>query len=158
MSHLTVDVERPVCVWLVSSVVTVGEDQTCEDASCPFSGMVTLRSQTEICLELFRISQNSLPGRVAFTNRYYGGDEPHTHRVLYVNDNMGNRTDGGEEAESVFIRDSAHCADMTRGRVTDRRSLKNARQEIEKHVESWLKTAQQEKKRTDTEAKLGARG
>ncbi|KAI4814944.1 hypothetical protein KUCAC02_005119 [Chaenocephalus aceratus] len=115
--------------------------------------MVTLRSQTEICLELFGISQNSLPGRVAFTNRYYGGDEPHTHRVLYVNDmlsrNVGNRTDGGEEAESVFIRDSAHCADMSRGRVTDRRSLKNARQEIEKHVQSWLKTAQQEKKRTE---------
>ncbi|XP_071061417.1 thymus-specific serine protease-like [Pseudochaenichthys georgianus] len=132
-------------------------DQTCEDASCPFSGMVTLRSQTEICLELFGISQNSLPGRVAFTNRYYGGDEPHTHRVLYVNGgvdpwkelSVGNRTDGGEEAESVFIRDSAHCADMSRGRVTDRRSLKNARQEIEKHVQSWLKTAQQEKKRTE---------
>ncbi|KAI4814836.1 hypothetical protein KUCAC02_005023 [Chaenocephalus aceratus] len=114
-------------------------------------------SQTEICLELFGISQNSLPGRVAFTNRYYGGDEPHTHRVLYVNGgvdpwkelSVGNRTDGGEEAESVFIRDSAHCADMSRGRVTDRRSLKNARQEIEKHVQSWLKTAQQEKKRTE---------
>ncbi|KAF3848066.1 hypothetical protein F7725_021094 [Dissostichus mawsoni] len=143
----------------------VPDDQTCEDASCPFSGMVTLRSQTEICLELFGISQNSLPGRVAFTNRYYGGDEPHTHRVLYVNGgvdpwkelSVGNRTDGGEEAESVFIRDSAHCADMTRGRVTDCRSLKNARQEIEKHVESWLKTAQQEKKRTDAAQTLVSR-
>ncbi|KAJ4935610.1 hypothetical protein JOQ06_017141 [Pogonophryne albipinna] len=110
--------------------------QTCEDASCPFSGMVTLRSQTEICLELFGISQNSLLGRVAFTNHILSG-------------NVGNRTDGGEEAESVFIRDSAHCADMSRGRVTDRRSLKNSRQEIEKHVESWLKTAQQEKRRSE---------
>ncbi|KAK5928966.1 hypothetical protein CgunFtcFv8_010242 [Champsocephalus gunnari] len=143
--------------WTYQTCTEFGFYQTCEDASCPFSGMVTLRSQTEICLELFGISQNSLPGRVAFTNRYYGGDEPHTHRVLYVNGgvdpwkelSVGNRTDGGEEAESVFIRDSAHCADMSRGRVTDHRSLKNARQEIEKHVESWLKTAQQEKKRTE---------
>lgn len=60
-------------------------DQTCEDASCPFSGLVTLRSQTELCLMLFGISQDSLPERVAFTNTYYGGDNPHTHRVLYVN-------------------------------------------------------------------------
>nr|XP_033954032.1 thymus-specific serine protease-like [Pseudochaenichthys georgianus] len=99
--------------------------------------MVTLRSQTEICLELFGISQNSLPALFP------------CKRTDILSGNVGNRTDGGEEAESVFIRDSAHCADMSRGRVTDRRSLKNARQEIEKHVQSWLKTAQQEKKRTE---------
>lgn len=60
-------------------------DQTCEDAMCPFSGMVTLQTHTEICPMLFGISQHSLPGRIAFTNSYYGGDNPHTHRVLFVN-------------------------------------------------------------------------
>ncbi|KAK5868274.1 hypothetical protein PBY51_009304, partial [Eleginops maclovinus] len=144
--------------WTYQTCTEFGFYQTCEDASCPFSGMVTLRSQTEICLELFGITQNSLPGHIAFTNTYYGGDDPHTLRVLYVNGGVdpwkelsvvGNRTDGGEEAERVFIKDSAHCADMMRGRATDRRSLKTARQEIERHVRSWLKTAQQEEKRTE---------
>ncbi|XP_029301858.1 thymus-specific serine protease-like [Cottoperca gobio] len=116
--------------------------------------MVTLRSQTELCLMLFDISQHSLPGRVAFTNTYYGGDDPHTHRVVYVNGGVDpwkelsvlrDRTEEGEEAQTVFIKDSAHCADMMSSRVTDRRSLREARAEIRKHVERWLKMAAQEK-------------
>ena len=63
-------------------VVTV---QTCEDASCPFSRMLTLQAQTDLCPEVFNIPQHSLPGHIAFTNKYYGGDHPDTDRVLYVN-------------------------------------------------------------------------
>lgn len=47
--------------------------------------MVTLRFQTEVCPTVFGLSQHSLPRQIAFTNTYYGGDSPHTHRVLYVN-------------------------------------------------------------------------
>lgn len=60
-------------------------DQTCEDAACPFSGMLTLQVYTELCPILFGISQHSMPRRIALTNLYYGEDNPHTHRVLYVN-------------------------------------------------------------------------
>ncbi|XP_033486617.2 thymus-specific serine protease isoform X1 [Epinephelus lanceolatus] len=134
--------------------LSVCVDQTCEDATCPFSGMVTLQSQNELCPILFGISQHSLPGRIAFTNTYYGGDNAHTHRVLYVNGGVDpwrklsvvqDRTEEGDEAQTIFIKDTAHCADMMSGRVTDRCSLKKARQEIEKHVVSWLKKAAQEK-------------
>ncbi|XP_054455377.1 thymus-specific serine protease [Anoplopoma fimbria] len=140
--------------WTYQTCTEFGFYQTCEDATCPFSGMVTLRAETELCLMLFGISQHSLPGRVAFTNTYYGGDKPRTHRVLYVNGGVDpwkelsvvqDRAEEGEEAQTVFIKDTAHCADMMRGRVTDRRSLKKARQEIEKHVVSWLKMAALEK-------------
>ncbi|TDH15190.1 hypothetical protein EPR50_G00028700 [Perca flavescens] len=51
------------------------------------------------------------------------------------------RTEDGEEAQTIFIRDTAHCADMMSRKVTDRCSLKKAREEIEKHVVSWLKMA-----------------
>nr|XP_012777766.1 thymus-specific serine protease-like [Maylandia zebra] len=54
-------------------------------------------------------------------------------------------TEEGEEAQTIFIKDTAHCADMSSRRVTDRSSLTKARQEIEKHVANWLKTAAQEK-------------
>ncbi|XP_068441233.1 thymus-specific serine protease [Clinocottus analis] len=135
--------------WTYQTCTEFGFYQTCE-ASCPFSRTVTLRSQTQLCSTLFGISQHSLAGRVAFTNAYYGGAEPHTHRVLYVNGGVdpwkelsvvraGGR--GGEAQSVVFIEDAAHCADMARGRVTDRRSLKKARQEIEEHVVGWLKMA-----------------
>ncbi|KAK9520507.1 hypothetical protein VZT92_020389 [Zoarces viviparus] len=140
--------------WTYQTCTEFGFYQTCEDATCPFSGMVTLRTQTELCLKLFGISQHSLPGRVAFTNTYYGGDNPHTHRILYVNGGVDpwkelsvvqDRAEEGEEAQTIFIKDTAHCADMMSRRVTDRRSLQEARQEIEKHVDSWLKMAALEK-------------
>lgn len=38
------------------------------------------------------------------------------------------RTEEGEEAQTVFIKDTAHCADMMSRRVTDRCSLKKARE------------------------------
>ncbi len=64
-------------------------DQTCEDATCPFSGLVTLQVHTKVCPMLFGISQHSLPGHIAYTNTYYGGDNPSTHRVLFVNGETG---------------------------------------------------------------------
>ncbi|KAM8902571.1 thymus-specific serine protease isoform 3-T3 [Spinachia spinachia] len=139
--------------WTYQTCNEFGFYQTCEEASCPFSGLVTLRSQTELCRMLFGISQHSLPERVAFTNTYYGGDDAHTHRVLYVNGGVDpwkelsvvrRRAEGGREAQTVFIEDTAHCADMMSQRATDRRSLRAARQEIEEHVVGWLKMAAQE--------------
>ncbi|XP_042343077.1 thymus-specific serine protease [Plectropomus leopardus] len=140
--------------WTYQTCTEFGFYQTCEDTTCPFSGMVTLRSQAELCSILFGISQHSLPGRIAFTNAYYGGDNPHTHRVLYVNGGVDpwrelsvvqEWTEEGEEAQTIFIKDAAHCADMLSGRVTDCRLLKKAREEIKKHVVSWLKMAAREK-------------
>lgn len=140
--------------WTYQTCTEFGFYQTCEDATCPFSGMATLQVHTEVCPILFGISQHSLAGRIAFTNTYYGGDSPYTHRVLYVNGGIDpwkelsvvqDRTEEGEQAQTIFIEDTAHCADMTSRRVTDRRSLKKAKEEIEKNVSSWLKMAAQEK-------------
>ncbi|XP_041851216.1 thymus-specific serine protease isoform X2 [Melanotaenia boesemani] len=146
--------KRAVRQWTYQTCTEFGFYQTCEDTTCPFSGMLTLQTQTKLCATVFGISQHSLPARTAFTNSYYGGDNPHTHRVLYVNGGIDpwkelsviqSRTEEGDEAETVFIADTAHCADMSSGRVADRRSLKKARQDIEKHVGSWLRTAALEK-------------
>lgn len=120
--------------------------------------MVTLQFQTEVCPKVFGISQHSLPRQIAFTNNYYGGDSPHTSRVLYINGGIPlkhcfnhqehqiigllliiggidpwkelsviqNRGEGDED-QVVFIKDTAHCADMMSKRVTDRSSLKTAK-------------------------------
>ncbi|CAJ1066221.1 thymus-specific serine protease isoform X3 [Xyrichtys novacula] len=148
--HLGRRAER---AWTYQTCTEFGFYQTCEDASCPFSGMVTLQTLTEVCPKVFGISQHSLPGRIAFTNAYYGGDNPATPRVLYVNGGVDpwrelsvvqDRTEGGEEVQTIFIKDTAHCADMMSNRVTDRRSLREAREEIQKRVSGWLKTAAQD--------------
>ncbi|XP_072247877.1 thymus-specific serine protease [Leuresthes tenuis] len=140
--------------WTYQTCTEFGFYQTCEDTTCPFSGMSTLQAQTELCAMVFGISQHSLAARIAFTNSYYGGDDPNTHRVLYINGGIDpwkelsmiqGRSGEGDEAQTVFIKDTAHCADMSSGRVGERRSLWKARQEIEKHVACWLRTAALEK-------------
>ncbi|XP_058490737.1 thymus-specific serine protease [Solea solea] len=141
--------------WTYQTCTEFGFYQTCEDNTCPFSGMLTLQTSTQLCTLLFGISQHSLPAHISFTNTYYGGDTPHTHRVLYVNGGgdpwralsvVHGRSEGEEEDQSIFIEDTAHCADMMSPRVTDRGSLKRARQEIEKHVAWWLEAAAHEEK------------
>ncbi|XP_014836251.1 PREDICTED: thymus-specific serine protease-like [Poecilia mexicana] len=137
--------------WTYQTCTEFGFYQTCEDTTCPFSGMVTLQAQTKICTKVFGISQHSLPSRIAFTNSYYGGDNPNTYRVLYVNGGvdpwkeLSVVQDSSEESQTVFIKDTAHCADMSKERLTDRHSLRKGRQEIENHVARWLKTAALEK-------------
>ncbi|XP_041662374.1 thymus-specific serine protease [Cheilinus undulatus] len=148
--HLSRRGER---AWTYQTCSEFGFYQTCEDATCPFSGMVTLKTLTEVCPMVFGISQHSLPGHIAFTNTYFGGNNLPTHRVLYVNGGVDpwrelsvvrDRTGSGDEAQTVFIKDTAHCADMMNSRATDRCSLRTAREEIKRHVFSWLKTAAQE--------------
>ncbi|XP_036412319.1 thymus-specific serine protease [Colossoma macropomum] len=138
--------------WFYQTCTEFGFYQTCEDSSCLFSHMRTLQTQTQLCLLLFNISQHTLPANIDFTNQYYGGDQPQTHRVLYVNGDIDpwmtlsivrNGT-GEDKHRAVLIRGSAHCADMNPLRSSDRTSLKQARKEIEGCVSAWLKSAAQE--------------
>ncbi|XP_076837462.1 thymus-specific serine protease [Brachyhypopomus gauderio] len=133
--------------WFYQTCTEFGFYQTCEDTSCPFSCMLTLQTQTQLCPLLFGISQDALPTNIAFTNQYYGGDEPHSQRVLYVNGDIdpwiqlsvvqnGSSVDG-----AIVIPGTAHCADMNPTRPGDRLALHQARKEIERHVAIWLKSA-----------------
>ncbi|KAG5837339.1 hypothetical protein ANANG_G00238230 [Anguilla anguilla] len=136
--------------WLYQTCTEFGYYQTCENASCPFSRMLTLQAQTVLCPLLFGVSQSSLASNVAFTNKYYGGDHPLTHRVLYVNGDIDpwhalsmlrNGTAKADKDRAILIGGTAHCADMSSARSGDPPTLTEARREIEMHVASWLKSA-----------------
>ncbi|CAB1348744.1 unnamed protein product [Coregonus sp. 'balchen'] len=98
--------------------------QTCEDASCPFSRMLTLQAQTDLCPEVFNIPQHSLPGHIAFTNNVLEED-----------------LDKEDKDMAILIEGSAHCADMNPDSATDHPALKQARKAIERKVAKWLKEA-----------------
>ncbi|XP_003968816.2 thymus-specific serine protease [Takifugu rubripes] len=143
---------RSVRQWTYQTCTEFGFFQTCEDTTCPFSGMVTLQFETEVCPTVFGVSRPSLARQIAFTNTYYGGDSPRTHRVLYINGGIDpwkelSVTQDRSGDQVVFIEDTAHCADMRSQRVTDRSSLQTARAEIERHVTEWLKMASQERRK-----------
>uniref|UniRef100_W5L684 Serine protease 16 n=1 Tax=Astyanax mexicanus TaxID=7994 RepID=W5L684_ASTMX len=138
--------------WFYQTCTEFGFYQTCEDATCPFSRMMNLQTEIQLCPLLFSIPQHTLPSNIAFTNLYYGGDQPQTQRVLYVNGDtdpwmalsvVRNGTNK-DKHRAILIHSSAHCADMNPTRARDRASLLQARQEIESLVEAWLKNAAQE--------------
>ena len=73
----------------------------------------------ELKKQLFRILFNNLKSHIINAT---GGIDP--WKELSV---VQDRTEEGEEAQTIFIEDTAHCADMTSRRVKDRCSLKRAR-------------------------------
>ncbi|XP_064828956.1 thymus-specific serine protease-like [Oncorhynchus masou masou] len=136
--------------WYYQTCTEFGFFQTCEDASCPFSRMLTLQAQTDLCPVVFNIPQHSLPGHIAFTNKYYGGDHPNTDRVLYVNGDIDpwhelsvleEDLDKEDKDMTILIEGTAHCADMNPDGIADRPALKQARKAIERKVAKWLKEA-----------------
>nr|XP_006627603.1 PREDICTED: thymus-specific serine protease [Lepisosteus oculatus] len=136
--------------WYYQTCTEFGYYQTCEDDGCPFSRLLTLKSQTELCPLVFGLKESSLPLAVGFTNDYYGSDHPGTHRVLYVNGDidpwhvlsvLSNATSG---ERAILIHGTAHCADMNPPRPSDPPALMLARKEIEAHVAAWLQSAAQE--------------
>ncbi|XP_066512259.1 thymus-specific serine protease-like [Hoplias malabaricus] len=137
--------------WFYQTCSEFGFYQTCEDASCPFSRRLTLQTQTQLCPLLFNIPQSTLPANIHFTNQYYGGEEPRTQQVLYVNGDIDPwmalsivRNGTSDDHRAILIHSSAHCADMNPATTRDRLSLTHARQEIERCVSVWLKRAELE--------------
>ena len=61
-------------------------DQTCDRGTpCLFSNHMTLDKSLRICSEVFAISAEDVYKRIAFTNSYYGSDQPGGTRILFVN-------------------------------------------------------------------------
>ncbi|GCB75718.1 hypothetical protein scyTo_0017378 [Scyliorhinus torazame] len=72
--------------WYYQTCGEFGYYQTCEDKGCPFSRWLTLRSQVNICAQVFGIDPGSVQAGVNFTNDYYGADHPASSRIIFVND------------------------------------------------------------------------
>ncbi|XP_028856442.1 thymus-specific serine protease isoform X2 [Denticeps clupeoides] len=137
--------------WFYQTCTEFGFFQTCEDSSCPFSSIPgwTLSLEAELCTQLFGIPPKILFNNIAFTNRYYGDIHPRSCRVLYVNGvidpwsklSIVHNSSAVDRSRAIVVRDTAHCADMNSAHVTDRPTLRLAKEEIERHVAMWLKSA-----------------
>ncbi|XP_043940170.1 thymus-specific serine protease-like [Protopterus annectens] len=71
--------------WYYQTCTEFGYYQTCEDESCPFSRLMTLEAQLDICSKVFGIDPKSVEQAVKFTNEYYGADHPKSSRIIFVN-------------------------------------------------------------------------
>ncbi|XP_075043004.1 thymus-specific serine protease [Mixophyes fleayi] len=134
--------------WYYQTCTEFGYYQTCEVSSCPFSPLLTLNSQLDLCTQVFQIPTTSVRQSVQFTNEFYGADHPKSSRIIFVNGDVDPwhalsvlKNESRSEI-AIFINGTAHCANMGPSRPTDPLSLQKAREEIADKISSWLQSAQ----------------
>ncbi|XP_078287160.1 LOW QUALITY PROTEIN: thymus-specific serine protease [Rhinoraja longicauda] len=130
--------------WYYQTCAEFGYYQTCEDEGCPLSRWLTLRSQVDICAQVFGVGASSVRGAVDFTNDYYGADRPKSSRIIFVNGDIDPwhalsvlRNQSHSEL-ALVINGTAHCANMNPPETGDFPSLRHARQIIEDQIGDWL--------------------
>ncbi|KAH1180857.1 hypothetical protein KIL84_001791 [Mauremys mutica] len=127
--------------------VSPAPDQTCEDATCPFSRLLTLSAQLGLCSQVFGIGPERVREAVTFTNEYYGADHPKASRILFVNGDidpwhaLSVLKNQSRSELAILINGTSHCANMNPSRSSDPLPLVSARQRIDYHVGDWLSLA-----------------
>ncbi|XP_053123064.1 thymus-specific serine protease [Hemicordylus capensis] len=133
--------------WYFQTCTEFGYYQTCEEPACPFSRLMTLKPQLDLCWQVFNISPDSVQEAVSFTNEYYGADHPKASRVLFVNGDidpwhaLSVLKNQSLSEVAILINGTAHCANMSPSQPFDPLPLVEARQRITSQVGIWLKRA-----------------
>ncbi|XP_067875185.1 thymus-specific serine protease [Heterodontus francisci] len=130
--------------WYYQTCTEFGYYQTCEDESCPLSRWVTLKSQVDVCAQVFGVDPGKVQSAVNFTNDYYGADHPASSRIIFVNGDIDpwhalsvlKNLSCSEVA--LVINGTAHCADMGIPEKGDPPALQQARQKISDQIGAWL--------------------
>ncbi|KAG8547762.1 hypothetical protein GDO81_027608 [Engystomops pustulosus] len=134
--------------WYYQTCTEFGYYQTCEQSSCPFSPLNTLKTQLDLCKEIFQIPPESVRQSVQFTNEFYGADHPKSSRIIFVNGDvdpwhaLSVLKNQSRSEIAIFINGTAHCANMGPSRTSDPPSLQKAREEIASKISEWLRSAE----------------
>lgn len=135
--------------WTWQTCVQFGYYQTCEDASCPFSRLMTLESSLQQCVDLFDGPASfwfpEQPAAVARTNALLGGQAMRGSRIIFINGSIDpwhalsliNGT-ASEDRPTVFIQGTAHCRNMQPSAANDPPALVAARKQIDALLAAFL--------------------
>uniref|UniRef100_UPI00358EA12B thymus-specific serine protease-like n=1 Tax=Myxine glutinosa TaxID=7769 RepID=UPI00358EA12B len=134
--------------WYFQTCTEFGYYQTCNvSLGCPFSKLMSLDDSLVACSKVFGVETSEITFSVAFTNEFYGAAHPRGSRILFVNGDIDPwhalsilRNETISET-AIYIRGTAHCANMLPPSDSDPRTLRLARQKIEAQVGAWLKKA-----------------
>ena len=98
------------------------------------------------CELIFNISSNSVTASVAATNAYYGGKDipKNVTNIVFPNGSidpwhaLGVTESISESLIAIFIKGTAHCANMYPPRHSDPPALTVAREIITQQIGRWL--------------------
>ncbi|XP_032400936.1 thymus-specific serine protease isoform X1 [Xiphophorus hellerii] len=130
--------------WVYQTCSEFGFYQSTDSPNQPFTGF-PLDYQVKQCASFYNISAKEVAEAVAQTNEYYGGYDIQSSRIVFPNGSidpwhaLGITADITAELPAVFIKGTAHCANMYPARSQDLPQLSEARDHVFLLLQQWLK-------------------
>ena len=133
--------------WVYQTCSEFGYYQTTDSASQPFGDLVTLASQLKTCSAVYGITPDQVSSAVSATNSHYGGVgniPSNATNIAFPNGSidpwhaLGVLKTPAETLNAVFIKGTAHCANMYPPSPHDLPSLTLARKIITGNIQLWL--------------------
>uniref|UniRef100_A0A1A8RKA0 Protease, serine, 16 (Thymus) n=1 Tax=Nothobranchius rachovii TaxID=451742 RepID=A0A1A8RKA0_9TELE len=130
--------------WVYQTCSEFGFYQSTDSPNQPFTGF-PLGYQLKQCAAFYNISAEQVAEAVAQTNEYYGGYDIRSSRIVFPNGSidpwhaLGITQDIMADLPAVFIKGTAHCANMYPARSQDLPQLSLARDHIFILLQQWLK-------------------
>lgn len=129
--------------WVYQTCTEFGFYQSTDSPNQPFAGF-PLEYYVKQCAHFYNVSSEQLTKAVAETNEYYGGYNIRSSRIVFPNGSidpwhaLGITRDISSELPAVFIKGTAHCANMYPARSQDPPELVMARDHIFLFLQQWL--------------------
>ncbi|XP_073349372.1 thymus-specific serine protease [Pagrus major] len=130
--------------WVYQTCTEFGFYQSTDSPNQPFTGF-PLEYQVKQCALYYNVSAEQLAEAVAQTNEYYGGYDIRSTRIVFPNGSidpwhaLGITQDIIADLPAVFIKGTAHCANMYPARSEDLPQLALARDHVFLLLQQWLK-------------------
>ncbi|XP_077579478.1 thymus-specific serine protease [Stigmatopora nigra] len=130
--------------WVYQTCTEFGFYQSTDSPNQPFSGF-PLEYHVKQCVDYYNVSVEQLAEAVAETNEYYSSYDIHSTKIVFPNGSidpwhaLGITQDISDELPAVFIKGTAHCANMYPASADDLLQLTLARDQIFLHLQKWLK-------------------
>ncbi|KAL1510018.1 hypothetical protein ABEB36_004676 [Hypothenemus hampei] len=134
--------------WFFQTCNEFGFYQTSDRKPQIFSDKFPLQFEIQQCTDIFgdKFNGNYLDYATKRTNTLYGALEIEVSNVVFVHGSvdpwhaLGITISDNKNAPAIFIKGTAHCANMYPPSDTDLPQLESARVEIGKLIQSWLDT------------------
>ena len=132
--------------WNYQKCTEFGYFKTTDSIKQPFGHFLSLDYYMKRCELIFNISSDSVTASVAATNAYYGGKDipKNVTNIVFPNGSidpwhaLGVTENISESLIAIFIKGTAHCANMYPPKDSDLPELIAAREMITQQIGLWL--------------------
>lgn len=128
--------------WVYQTCAEFGFYQSTDSPDQPFGGF-PLKYHLKQCNDIYNLN-SSVADAVQQTNEEYGGYDIRSTRIVFPNGSidpwhaLGVISNITDELPAVFIKGTAHCANMYPARAEDLPQLTQARDQILSLLQQWL--------------------